>query len=236
MPKGKDGDTEQGGGEKKMPSNKFRRVVWKLVHSIPFQAVILLLIITNTVILMIQEPNRTNVDVGWLVVDRLFVGLFTVEALLKIIALGVNFNNPHSYFRDSWNCLDFLLIATDYIMLAVGGGTNLMALRSLRGLRPLRSVKRIKILRITTTAVMESLPLIAPVLLFLGIGFMCLSAIFFTAFRTTYHQRCILTGVSTSLFNDFVEKNRLCSLDDSYGRTCSPGYVVCHNLRVCFAF
>lgn len=43
--------------------------------------------------------------------EIVFLVIFTIEAVLKIIALGFLFQ-PGSYLRDGWNVLDFIVVIT----------------------------------------------------------------------------------------------------------------------------
>jgi len=76
--------------------------------------------------------------------DNVFLGLYTVEMLIKIVAMGF-FLQKNSYLRDTWNILDFIIVTTAYFPIFFsGGGINLSALRSLRVLRPLRTISSVK--------------------------------------------------------------------------------------------
>ena len=44
--------------------------------------------------------------------------IFTLEALLKIIAVGLIFNKKTSYLRSPWNVLDFGIVVSAIISLA----------------------------------------------------------------------------------------------------------------------
>lgn len=83
--------------------------------------------------------------------DYIWVALFAVEAILKIIVHGFAVNGPNSYIRNGWNVLDFIIviagftiIATDQAMSdgAAGQLSGLRALRTLRALRPLKMASR----------------------------------------------------------------------------------------------
>ena len=50
--------------------------------------------------------------------DSMFLALYTIEMGLKIIGLGFIFNRG-AYLRDTWNILDFVIVATAYIPLIV---------------------------------------------------------------------------------------------------------------------
>ena len=67
--------------------------------------------------------------------------IFTIEAMLKIIALGFLFNRKHSYLRSSWNILDFLIVTFALISSAVRTDISFIkVLRVARILRPLRLI------------------------------------------------------------------------------------------------
>ena len=76
----------------------------------------------------------------------IFLVVFTIECIVKIIALGFFLDN-NSYLRDGWNWLDFFVVLTGiinivYIYLFGGDdeGSGLGILRLFRILRPLRSL------------------------------------------------------------------------------------------------
>jgi hypothetical protein len=43
--------------------------------------------------------------------ESYFLGIFTVEAALKILALGFVLH-PGSYLRNMWNIMDFVVVVT----------------------------------------------------------------------------------------------------------------------------
>ena len=45
--------------------------------------------------------------------------IFTTEALLKIITLGFVLNGRHSYLRNTWNILDFIIVIFALVSLAI---------------------------------------------------------------------------------------------------------------------
>jgi hypothetical protein len=107
-----------------------------------FEAVIMTLIIVSSITLVIDNPlsnpdSSTIIFVGYL--DNCFTVLFTLEAAVKIIAMGFFFNNATlrkkgltPYIRNPWNILDFIVVVSSLIDLIVtintqmgaGGGEN----------------------------------------------------------------------------------------------------------------
>ncbi len=49
-----------------------------------------------------------------MVIDRIFLALYTIEMVLKILGMGFLFNE-NAYLRDSWNILDFVVVAVGYL-------------------------------------------------------------------------------------------------------------------------
>ena len=98
--------------------------------------------------------------------DYVYLGVFAVEMLIKLFALGVRV-----YFTSFWTLLDALIVVTgflDIIVSSVGSTANLSALRALRtlrALRPLRAISRWQSMRIVVNALITAIPGIINVLL-----------------------------------------------------------------------
>lgn len=90
---------------------------------------------------------------------------FTIEALLKIIAMGL-YDHKNAYLKDGWNVMDFVVVVMSWIdMIATAfSDSNLAAFkvfRAMRVIRPLRSVKRLAQLRRLVAIILRSLPELA---------------------------------------------------------------------------
>lgn len=46
--------------------------------------------------------------------DTVFLVLYSIEMVLKILGLGFVFNKD-AYLRDAWNVLDFTIVMTGYL-------------------------------------------------------------------------------------------------------------------------
>jgi voltage-gated sodium channel len=99
----------------------------------------------------------------WL--DRLILGVFIVEALLKMAAYG---RQPWRYFADGWNVFDFLIIV---ICLLPVGGPFAAVLRLSRALRLLRLVSALPKLQLLVGSLLKSLSSMGYVSLLLGLLF-----------------------------------------------------------------
>ena len=113
-----------------------------------FERFTTLLIVVNSLFLMIYDYSfRTTGEKTWrnsLVDDSdlIFLILYTIEAIVKIIGMGF-ITDKFTYIRNPWNKLDFIVVVAGWINIIPGSG-NLSALRSLRILRPLRSMRALK--------------------------------------------------------------------------------------------
>lgn len=97
--------------------------------------------------------------------DRIILGIFMIEALLKIAAHG---RQPWRYFADGWNVFDFLIII---ICLLPVGGPFAAVLRLARALRLLRLVSALPQLQLLVGALLKSLSAMGYVSLLLGLLF-----------------------------------------------------------------
>ena len=84
----------------------------------PFEYAVLLTIIANCVVLALEEHlphgDKTVLSQKLELTESYFLGIFTVEAALKIIALGLVMH-PESYLRNIWNMMDFFVVFTGYV-------------------------------------------------------------------------------------------------------------------------
>ena len=78
-------------------------------------------IILNTIVLgttWLGEPSIVQY-----VTERLnyvFSGIFTIEAILKLIGFGIK-----PYFKDGWNCFDFFIVVGTLLSIGVDLFTSL---------------------------------------------------------------------------------------------------------------
>ena len=81
----------------------------------PLLDTVLLTIIANCIVLALEEhlPNgdRTILAQELEATEPYFLGIFTVEAALKILALGFVLHRG-SYLRNAWNIMDFIVVVT----------------------------------------------------------------------------------------------------------------------------
>ncbi|XP_057659987.1 voltage-dependent calcium channel type A subunit alpha-1 isoform X24 [Diorhabda carinulata] len=156
--------------------NPIRRYTRFIIEWPPFEYAVLLTIIANCVVLALEEHlpfhDKTMLAQKLEKTENYFLGIFCVEASLKILALGFVLHRG-SYLRNVWNIMDFFVVLTglltsipqDYIDL------DPRALRAIRVLRPLKLVSGIPSLQVVLKSIIKAM---APLL---QIGLLVLFAI-----------------------------------------------------------
>ncbi len=127
-----------------------RDAVRNLVESLRFQQFIIAVILLNAIALGLETSESVMTVAGGAVelADTAALVVFIVEMLLKLYAYGF------SYFRDPWNCFDFLVISI--ALLPAAGG--LSVLRAFRILRVLRLVSATPSMRKVVASLLAALP------------------------------------------------------------------------------
>ncbi|CAO1437735.1 unnamed protein product [Diamesa serratosioi] len=156
--------------------NPLRRYTKFIIEWPPFEYAVLMTIIANCVVLALEEhlPNgdKTILALKLEKTEVYFLGIFCVEASLKILALGFVMHK-NSYLRNIWNIMDFFVVVTGFMTLFPdqGTGVDLRTLRAIRVLRPLKLVSGIPSLQVVLKSIIKAM---APLL---QIGVLVLFAI-----------------------------------------------------------
>jgi voltage-gated sodium channel len=127
-----------------------RERVTRLVEAPLFTQAIMAVIVVNAITLGAQTvPAAVRAFDGLLyVLDSIALGIFVVELLLKLYAYRLKF------FREAWNCFDFVVIA---VSLVPGAGA-FSILRALRVLRILRLVSMVPSMRRVVDTLLAAVP------------------------------------------------------------------------------
>ena len=137
----------------------------RLVNKAAFEYTIIALILLNGVFLGLGTSPVLAQRYGDLLHlgNQIVLGVFIVEALLKMIALAPRVD---MYFRDGWNVFDFLVIVFSLIPAT---GEFAMVARLARLLRVLRLISAIMELRLIVAALVRSIPSVGHVMLLMSI-------------------------------------------------------------------
>src|ERR671914_2121372 len=85
----------------------------RLVESDTFQNAIVAVIIANAITIGVQTypvPGWLDTLIEW--TDRVFLGVFVVELVLRLAADGFR---PTRFFRSGWNVFDFVVVAGAFL-------------------------------------------------------------------------------------------------------------------------
>lgn len=145
--------------------NPIRSAAINLVEWKPFDVMILITIFANCAALAAYEPlpekDSSEINDNLEVAEYVFLAVFTMEAVLKIIAYGFLFH-PGAYLRNGWNILDFVIVVVGIATILVkaflsSGSFDVKALRAFRVLRPLRLVSGVPSLQVVLNSIIKAL-------------------------------------------------------------------------------
>jgi hypothetical protein len=113
--------------------------------------------------LAIESPldDPTNKMAGIIqILDYIMTAIFFLEMCIKIAAFGFVACGKHSYIKNGWNVLDFMIVAVSIFSVVFSEYELgfLKALRLFRILRPLRLISRYKSLKMAINSLINSIP------------------------------------------------------------------------------
>ncbi|KAM5279781.1 voltage-dependent L-type calcium channel subunit alpha-1D isoform 4-T4 [Ctenodactylus gundi] len=103
-----------------IPKNPYQYKFWYVVNSSPFEYMMFVLIMLNTLCLAMQHYEQSKIfNDAMDILNMVFTGVFTVEMVLKVIAF-----KPKGYFSDAWNTFDSLIVIGSIIDVALSEADN----------------------------------------------------------------------------------------------------------------
>jgi len=182
-----------------------------------FEWFVILCILGNSLCLALYDySDRDSLTERNQILDLIgfvFTIIFTLEALIKIIAMGFILH-PQAYLRDGWNVIDFFVVTTGLLEILPNSSVNLKALRTLRVLRPLRSINAIPSMRKLVSALLMSIPNFANVSVFLIFIFVLFSILGLHNYEVISYNRCRLTETPVNAtYWPMSDDPRVCSMD-----------------------
>ncbi|XP_077504522.1 calcium voltage-gated channel subunit cacophony isoform X12 [Amblyomma americanum] len=218
--------------------NLLRRYTKFFIEWPPLEYAVLLTIIANCIVLALEEhlpkSDRTPLAQKLEKTEPYFLGIFCVEALLKIVALGFILHRG-AYLRNIWNIMDFVVVVTGFVTYFVPEDLDLdlRTLRAIRVLRPLKLVSGIPSLQVVLKSIIKAM---APLL---QIGLLVLFAIVIFAiiglefYSGALHKTCY----SLEDANEIVpegEQETPCYQDSPINSSHPSGAYICdHNTSIC---
>ncbi|CAH2243783.1 jg12698 [Pararge aegeria aegeria] len=216
--------------------NPVRRYTKFIIEWPPFEYAVLLTIIANCVVLALEEhlPNGDKTILAQKLeeTEAYFLGIFCVEASLKILALGFVLHRG-SYLRNIWNIMDFFVVVTGIItqLPIAPADVDFRTLRAIRVLRPLKLVSGVPSLQVVLKSIIKAM---APLL---QIGLLVLFAIVIFAiiglefYSGALHKTCYNLEDINEIVND-GESPTPCNADNE---TLAPhgAYVCTYDKSTC---
>lgn len=209
--------------------NAFRRSCIFMVKSKLFERLTLIVILVTCVLLAMDsnEPGfaRTRRARGLRGAEWFFVIVFTVEMLLKVVALGF-WEAPGSYLRDPWNVPDFIVVVMSWVSLSPSV-ENVSAMRCVRILRPLRTITGIEGMRMLVGTLLSSLPMLLDVLILCAFLFFILGTVGVQTFAGALRTNCGTPEPGTwrgDIMANVTRFEPVAGEDDPY-RSCGDGII-----------
>jgi hypothetical protein len=171
-------------------TNPFRIGVIKIVQNPWFDRIILSTILANSIALAAEDPSVEKSPL-FETLDYIFLVIFSIEMVLKIIAMGFVMK-PHSYLRDPWNILDFTVVVLGLLTLFdLGGGSNVNSIRVVRILRPLRTINSVPGMRGLVMTLLNSLPQMFNILILFMFTLVIFGTVGIQLFQGSFIGRCV---------------------------------------------
>ena len=185
-------------------SNGFRILCMKLINHSLFDKFILFIIILST-LRLIMDTFLGGYSIAFFfdICDLIFNIIFLLEAVIKMIALGLAFDEG-SYLRDNWNKMDAIIVICSFIEFHtfsqkyifsqsyISSFEFLKIMRLLRTLRPLRFISHNDNLKLIVTSLFDSaLPIFNTLFILIVVLFM-FSIVGISLFYSYFHNCYLL--------------------------------------------
>ena len=140
---------------------------WRIVSARRFEPFMIALIIFNAILIGLETSEELVARYGyWLNLGNdVILGVFIVEALLKIIAVAPRWR---LYFGSGWNLFDFSIVVLS--LMPATGDFALLA-RLVRVLRVFRLISAVPQLRLIVATLVRSIPSMGHVILLMSVIF-----------------------------------------------------------------
>uniref|UniRef100_A0A2C9MAT1 EF-hand domain-containing protein n=2 Tax=Biomphalaria glabrata TaxID=6526 RepID=A0A2C9MAT1_BIOGL len=218
--------------------NFIRKYAKIIIEWGPFEYMVLLTIIANCIVLALEEhlPSKDKTPLA-LQLDETevyFLGIFCVEAFLKIVALGFCLHRG-SYLRNIWNIMDFVVVVTGFITIFAAAGSSgafdLRTLRAVRVLRPLKLVSGIPSLQVVLKSIIRAMAPLLQVCLLVLFAIVIFAIIGLDFYVGIFHNACFIKGAVTRREEDIDLGDEIdirpCSTDVTVGFQCQTNISSC---------
>lgn len=156
------------------------KILQTIAQSRGFEYAIIALILLTAVLIGIESfPQNMSpkLTITFELAHKIILGVFILEAIVKI---GAVWPQPLHYFKNSWNCFDFSLIALSLLPFS---GSFAMIGRMLRLFRVIRLITVLPELRLIVETLLRSIPSMLNIMLLMGIIFFIYGVIGYQLFH-----------------------------------------------------
>ncbi|KAG9244812.1 BcCCH1, calcium channel protein [Calycina marina] len=137
-----------GRGSERFDGVEPNRIVWYIFSAFIYCAIVAMVLLACITTPLYQKRyyDDTQYSVtNWFVwADLAFAVLFTVEALIKVIADGL-FWTPNAYFRSSWGAIDFVVLVTFWINVIAALSNDGSVSRAIGAFKALRALRLLNV-------------------------------------------------------------------------------------------
>ena len=167
-----------------LPRNFVLRRLFNYIQGSHQFEIVMVVVIVLSSICLAWTPNTQP---GWVVVmGHICTGIFVAEAAIKIIAL-----NARVFFSDTWNVIDFIIVAaavSELFLPETGAAGTLKVFRLLRLLRALRFIKHVDSLQLLVHVLIGCLPSVMATLAIVMIIYVCFGILGLFLFGGLFHR------------------------------------------------
>ncbi|CAI2381758.1 unnamed protein product [Moneuplotes crassus] len=175
--------------------NFIRKLCIKIIYWKPFDWFIISLIVINSLMLgMMDYTDENNTSWRNKIVNKsepIFIVLFTLECIIKVIAMGF-IGGKGTYLRDSWNWLDFVVVITSLLSL-LPSFSNYSSIRTFRLFRPLRSLTSLGSMKLLIGTLLSSVVGLGEILIFAFFFLLIFAILGISLWAGEIHYRCRIT-------------------------------------------
>ena len=173
-----------------------KRKLKTLVTGESFDLFIMSIILADAIVLglMTSEWVSFRFDTGLFLLDRLFMGIFIVEMLMKIYAEGRNF------FKNGWNIFDFVIVAVSSVPLA----SAFIILRTFRLFRLLKYINRFSHLKDIVNTFTALLPNFVAMILVFAVFFYVFAIMAVSLYGDVFREFSTLGAALFTLLQTFT--------------------------------
>lgn len=221
--------------------NPIRKFCIQVAEYKAFECLVLVTIFANCIALAIYVPypksDSNDMNAALERVEYVFLVIFTLEMILKIIAYGFVMHQG-AYLRNGWNSLDFCIVIIGIISTLLSMMNNkafdVKALRAFRVLRPLRLVSRAPSLQVVLNSIIRAMVPLLHIALLVIFVIIIYAIVGLELFCGKLHNACYKNGSDTEFLND---EETICGINRGYtcedqGGWCKPNSYVGPNFGI----